>query len=384
MSWVDLVIVALVVLAGLRGRAQGALRQVAGFVGLGVGFILGTLVAPSLSSDLTHATWRPILALVIVLVGSLLGSQVGQLVGSVAARSLRALKLGLADSIAGVAVGSVGALVGCWLVAGVLGSITWGSVASGIQQSGILAAMDKVMPPVPSIEARVQTLFRNADFPTIFATVVAPTLPSNVNPKNLGPLVTSLGGPSSVVKVLASGSCNTDSEGTAFYISSHEVVTNAHVVAGHSQITVGGASAQVALFDPANDLAVLRVPSQSETPLRFLAAAPASGTPVEVIGFPLNATRTGAPGFYVGEISGQGRDIYSQTLLTKTVLDVEVNVQPGNSGSPVLDGPFVAGVIESKSLSQSSTAYAIPVSVAQHDIARTPATGTVSTQGCLP
>lgn len=293
MSWVDLVIAAVVVLAGFRGHAEGGLRQLARLVGLGVGFIAGTLIAPSLSSDMTHAAWRPELALGIVVVVALIGGQVGRSIGSVAAKSLRALKLGLVDRIAGVAIGVAGALVGCWLVAGLLGSTTWGSVASGIQRSSILSALDRVMPPVPSIEAKVQTLFRNADLPSVFATVIAPTLPAPyVSPKALGPLVTSLGSPSDVVKVLASGSCTTESEGTAFFISAHLAITNAHVVAGETRITLDGAPAQVALFDPDNDIAVLRVPSLDESALRFLGGTPSAGTPVRVVGFPLNATRS--------------------------------------------------------------------------------------------
>jgi hypothetical protein len=70
-------------------------------------------------------------------------------------------------------------------------------------------------------------------------------------------------------------------------------------------------------------------------------------------------------------------------MMKRAVLALEVNANPGNSGSPVLVGPFVAGILESTSLSQASTAYAIPDSVVQSDIAKTPATGSVSTQTCL-
>jgi uncharacterized membrane protein required for colicin V production len=385
MSWIDLVIVVIVLIAGFRGESEGALRQLTRFVGVGAGFIVGTLVAPSISTDVTRAAWRPLLALGIVLVGVIVGSQIGRWVGSFAARSLRALKLGLIDRVAGVVVGVAGALVFCWLAAGLLGSTAWGSVAQGIQQSSILAVMNSFMPPVPSIEAKIQTLFRNENLPSVFASVIAPTLPAPyANPKSLGPLVRGLGSPSGVVKVIASGGCSSDSQGTAFFISTHDAITNAHVVAGHSRVMVNGAPAQVALFDPQHDVAVLRVPSLTEPVLRFLTRTPTRGTPVQVIGFPLNASRTGAPGTVEGELFGQGRDIYDQALLSKTVIAIEVNVQPGSSGSPVLVGPFVAGVVESKSVSQASTAYAIPDSVVQADVAKAPASGEVSTQSCLP
>lgn len=383
MSWVDLLIVIAVVLAAFLGHAEGAVRQVLRFAGFAVGFLVGTYFAPSLSSLVTHSGWRPALALGFVLVISIVGGQVGSFIGSIVAQALRTMKLGMADRIAGTVVGAAGALAGCWLAAGLLASTSWGSIATGIQQSSILSAMGHVMPPVPTLDAKVQSLFRNIDFPNVFASVVAPTLGSYVDPKQLGPLVGSLSAPSDVVKVIASGSCSALSEGTAFYVSAHEVVTNAHVVAGHSIVTVNGAPAQVALFDPNNDLAVLRVPTRAETPLPLLATTPARGVHVRVIGFPLDASRTKAPGVIDGVLTAQGRDIYNQTILTKTVVVVEVNVQPGNSGSPVIDGSSVVGMIESKLVSQASTAYAIPASVIAHDVTGTPATGSVSTRTCL-
>ncbi|HVA53145.1 MAG TPA: CvpA family protein [Acidimicrobiales bacterium] len=383
MSWVDLIIAIIAVLAAALGYAEGAVRQVLRFVGYAAGFLVGTLVAPYLSSLVTHSGWRAALALGIVLVISIIGGLVGSFVGSLVARALRTLRVGKVDRLAGTLVGAAGALVGCWLAAGLLASTTWGSVASGIQQSSILSAMGRVMPPVPSLDAKVQSLFRNINFPNVFASVVAPSLGTYVNPKRLGPLVTSLSAPSDVVKVLASGTCSALSEGTAFYVSAHDVVTNAHVVAGHTRITVNGAPAQVALFDANNDIAVLRVSSSPATPLPLLSKNPARGTRVSVVGFPLDATRTRAPGVIDGELTALGRDIYDQTILTKTVLVVEVNVQPGNSGSPVMDGSSVVGIVESKLISQSSTAYAIPANVIERDLAQTPATGTVSTHTCL-
>lgn len=382
MGWVDLIIAIVVVLAGFRGFAEGAIRQVAGLAGLAGGFLLGAAIAPRMSGDITKTGWRPAVALFIVLIVTVLGGIVGGVVGNIIKHLVRAMMLGIVDRIAGVVVGAGGALIMCWLVAGLLVTTTWGSVASGIEKSSILAAMDHVMPPVPTVEGRVQSLFHDADIPNIFADVVTPTLPPTVKPSRLGPLVSGLSQPSDVVKVLASGACGDVSEGTAFYATSDEVVTNAHVVAGQKHVTVNGEPAVVALYDPKNDLAVLRV-NQSESPLSFAATVPSRGDSIRVVGFPLDGTRTEAPGYYEGELTGAGRGIYDETLFIKTVLDLEVNVNPGNSGSPVLVNGRVAGIVESKSLSQSSTAYAIPENVIRTDLAKTPASGSVSTQACL-
>ena len=383
-SWVDLVIAGIAMLAAWRGYARGAVVQIAGLVGLIAGLLAGTLVAPTLATSVTRASWRPLLALGIVIAGAMLGSFAGQLVGSIASRFLRALRLGLVDRVLGVAVGVAGALVVCWLVAGLLVSTTWGSLAGGIQSSVLLRSLDHILPPVPAIEARVQVLFRNENLPNVFATVIAPTLPFGTPTPRLGPSTSPVAGPAAVVKVLASGGCSSSHEGTAFFVGPHEAVTNAHVVAGATAITLGGVRAVVALFDPRQDLAILRVTSVRETSLDFLAAPPAPGTHARIVGFPLDASRTLTPAVVRGELSGEGRDIYDRALLMKSVLVLTAQVQPGNSGSPVLVGVKVAGVIVSKSLSQGATAYAIPDGVVRADLARTPARGVASTQGCAP
>jgi uncharacterized membrane protein required for colicin V production len=381
-SWVDIVIIVLALLAGLRGFAEGALSQIAVIIGLGLGFYLGTTVAPSLSHDITTGHERAVLALIIIAVITLVGVALGGIVGRILSRFVSALMLGIVDRVVGVAVGVVAALILCWLFAGILAGTPWGSVDSAIQNSAILSALDHVMPPIPSVETQVQSLFRKAGVPAIFANVIAPTLPPPVNPSTLPPVVHSISAPSDVVKVLASGSCNTLSEGTAFYVTTNEVVTNAHVVAGHRHFTVNGSPATVALYDADNDIAVLRVAAHG-TPLTFLSAEPPSDTKIQVVGFPLNGTRSRADGYLEGQLSGDSRNFYNQDLEVRKFLALEVSVQPGNSGSPVLVNGHVAGVVESYSLSQQSTAYAIPNSIVQSDIAHVPSSGSVSTDSCL-
>jgi uncharacterized membrane protein required for colicin V production len=349
-SWIDIVIVVVVALAALRGFSEGAISQVAVFIGIGVGFYLGTTFAPSLSHDFTHGHWRPALALIIIFVFTLVGMTIGGIVGRIISRFVSALMLGLIDRIAGVAVGVAAALVLCWLLAGLLAGTPWASVDTAIQNSAILSALDHVMPPV--------------------------------NPKTLPAVIHSISTPSDVVKVLASGSCNSLSEGTAFYVTADEVVTNAHVVAGHRHFTVNGSPATVTLYDANHDIAVLRVTAHG-TPLSFLSREPSSDTKIQVVGFPLNGTRSRADGYVEGQLSGEGRNFYNQDLEERTVLALEVNVKPGNSGSPVLVNGRVAGVLESYSLSLRSTAYAIPNSIVESDIARAPASGSASTQSCL-
>ena len=383
MNWVDVLIVAIVIVAAIRGWFTGAIRQVLGWIGLIAGFYVGIAIAPWLSTKISHSSWRPVIALVIVVVAAYAGHFIGHVLGATIRRTVKMVKLGVVDSSAGVVVGVAGALITVWLVAALLVATSWSGAASGIQSSRIINDLDKSLPTVPSAEAKLQSLLRNADFPSVFASIVSPTIPSSGSTPKLGSNRLSLRSPSQIVKVLATGCADTH-QGTGFFIAAHLVVTNAHVVAGATSVTVGGANAQVALFDPKNDIAVLRLASVSNSaPMRFATSAPTSGVPAQVIGFPLDGSRTLSPSVINGEITAQSRDIYDKQTFARTVLVVYSNIEPGNSGSPVLVRGDVTGVVFSKSLSQSETAYAIPASTVEHDLAVTPAHGAQSTQSCL-
>lgn len=380
-SWIDVVIVVLALLAGVRGFAVGALRQVGSIVGLLLGFFAGTALAPSWSAHLAHGAWRPAVALAIVLIGAAAGSSLGSWLGGLAHGTARVLHLGTVDRAVGALVGVAGAVFTSWLIAGLIATVAWGSIASAIQGSAVLRTLNAVLPPVPAIEGRVQAILRNVDLPNVFATVIAPSVPAG--PVHLGALRAPVAQPASVLKVFATGGCPLNHEGTAFVVAHDEVVTNAHVVAGSRSVTVGGLRASVALFDPRDDLAVLRVPGLAEPALRLRSVRAVPGTPARVVGFPLNGSRTLAPAQLRGSVTGLGRDIYNQDLATRTYLVVAAQISPGNSGSPVLVGSTVAGVIVSKSLSEPQTAYAIPASVVVRALARVPARARAGTLGCV-
>jgi S1-C subfamily serine protease len=149
-------------------------------------------------------------------------------------------------------------------------------------------------------------------------------------------------------------------------------------------VTVGEAMAQVVYFDPVNDIAILRVPSLTETVMHFAHSVPLAATPANIVGFPLNGSRTGTPAFVNGEITAQSRDIYNKQVFARTLLVLTAVVEPGNSGSPLMIANMgVAGVIVSKSTSQPDTAYAIPAATVAHDLAQASTTGTESTESCV-
>ena len=134
--------------------------------------------------------------------------------------------------------------------------------------------------------------------------------------------------------------------GTGFVIDSDAgtVVTNAHVVAGASQVTVRfedngeGVDAQVLGSDPSSDLAVLRVDSSRTQSIKALALADSDSVRVGdlavAIGYPLGLDRTVTAGI----VSGVGRAIQAPNGFSiDKVIQTDAPINPGNSGGPLLD-----------------------------------------------
>ena len=363
MNWVDAVIAVVVVGAAFNGRSQGALRQVGAFAGLIGGLVVGAGVAPTLSTHVTSSSWRPLLAIGIVIVAASLGSSLGSFLGGIVHRGLKLALLGPLDSAAGAALGVVTSLVTCWFVASVIVNMSWFAVGSAVNKSAIITTMDSVMPPAAQIEGRLMDIIRDADFPQVFASVTAPPATAYATPEQAVALATAGASPRSVVKVVAREACGVDHEGTGFVVAHGVVLTNAHVIAGATRVEVIGRPATVTALDPSNDLAVVRVGTGDRPPLSFTVTA-SPGVAAAVVGYPRNGDLSVSPVALGDSLTAQSRNIYNNATFSRSMLALAGDIQPGHSGSPVVTGGRVAGVVFSKSLSQRHTGYAIPASVA--------------------
>ena len=133
--------------------------------------------------------------------------------------------------------------------------------------------------------------------------------------------------------------------GTGFVVAQEGdtafVVTAAHVVAGSRAIEAeflvdasGGRDAEVFRLDPRSDLALLRVfrrPAGTAT-LLVSGQSPEAGTEATVVGFPQRAS---APRFAIVTVSS----------LEGSSLVLSGRVDSGSSGSPVLAGEVVVGLV---------------------------------------
>jgi serine protease Do len=165
-----------------------------------------------------------------------------------------------------------------------------------------------------------------------------------------------------VTPSIVSLSCR-QSVGSGFFISEEQLLTNAHVLcpAGET-ITVhfsDGRKLPGAVVDQAEnlDLALVQVTGAAAVPLPVGDAALISaGQKVVLIGTPLGMEYT----VHEGIVSHAARNMFGTAYV-----QVDANVNPGNSGGPLFDtGGKVIGVISSKVQGAEGLGFALPINYA--------------------
>ncbi len=360
----DLLLLALVALAGVTGYRRGFTLQAFGFGGLLIGLVAGALLAPHIGGVADGPNARAAIALLVLVLVGALGNAAGWFVG-VRARDRASSKFGKADSVAGSAVAVVASLLAIWFLALNLVNGPFPAVASEIRGSAVVRTLDAALPQPPSLLAQVRSLFNRFGFPDVFSGI--PPLPAEpVSPPTQEEArAAGEAAASSTVEVIGPA-CDVIQEGSGFVAADGYVVTNAHVVAGMDdpevRSAVGGSTdATTVLFDPDLDLAILSVPDSPGPPLPLATETPDRGAPGAVLGYPqggpLDVRRAAVLRTLEHAI---GRDIYGHGQVERRVLELQTLIRPGNSGGPfVLPDGRVAGVVFAVSSSDEDVGYAI-------------------------
>ena len=154
-----------------------------------------------------------------------------------------------------------------------------------------------------------------------------------------------------------------NSVGAGFFVTPTQVLTNAHVVCPQGElmkiIVAGGRTVMgtVRATDSKHDLALVDVAGASGEPLPFAdAAALRAGESVIAVGSPRGLEFTTAR----GSVSFVGR-----AQLGVAYVQVDINVNPGNSGGPLLDAKGrVVGIVSMMIRDSTGLALALPVNYA--------------------
>src|SRR2546423_5730568 len=169
----------------------------------------------------------------------------------------------------------------------------------------------------------------------------------------------------SVVKILGTAqSCSRKIEGSGFVYAPQHVMTNAHVVAGTTSVTVedGGnrRRGQVVVYDAEKALPVIFVPGRTAPVMHFATQAAKSGDDAIVLGYPLDGPFDAEPARIRDNGPIRGPDIYDAHTVTRDIYTIRGLVRPGNSGGPLLaaDGT-VLGVIFAAAADDPQTGFAL-------------------------
>ncbi len=335
MTAIDWLIVGFTALLACYGYLRGFIVGVLSLTGFAVGALLGTRLGPLLLPSGSHSRYAPIFGLVgALLAGAVMASGL-EGIGARARAALRLPGLRLIDGLLGAALTACVGL-GVWWIVGAIALQSSGSIQlrQDIQRSAILRGLNGLLPPSGPI---LHALARFDPLPSVrgpVADVPAPTRGILAAPGVRR-------AERSVVRVLGSA-CGLGVEGSGWVAGPGLIVTNAHVVAGESDtvVQVGGhppsLRAQVLLFNPHDDVAVLRVPSLALPVLR-LEAAPRSGTSAAILGYPMDGPFNAQPARLGQTASVRTEDAYGNGPVIRRITSLRGIVRPGNSGGPMID-----------------------------------------------
>ena len=362
MSWVDVLVLVLALVAGLSGWRHGMAVALLSFVGVLGGAILGVQLAPLLAANLEAKNTQVVVSVVVVVVLVALGETTGVYFG----RHIR-------DRITGERTLTIDSALG-----------------------SVLRAVDSVMPaPARELPADLRKVLDSSGFPD----VLSPFAPTPIT--QVGPPDPALAGSGTVAAVQDSilkirgkaPSCSRQLEGSGFVIGPELVMTNAHVVAGTDATSVEVRNsrgrtrqlkAAVISYDPAVDLAVLYVKGLQAPSLEFAPEPAAVGDDAIVLGFPLDGPFTPTSAKVRDRIQLRGPNIYDSDEVTREVYTVRAVVRSGNSGGPMVrpDGKVV-GVVFGAALDDSETGFVLTAAQVAPTLERAPTlTRSVDTGSC--
>ena len=389
MNALDAVLLAAVVLAAVSGFRRGALMQVLAYGGMIVGLVAGAVLAPRIAALVQGDALQAGIAVAVVLAAAGIGNATGWLAGSYVRAHARQTRFGSADAAGGSLVSMIAVALAIWFLAFNLVNGPFPSLAGEIRGSTVVRTIEGAMPRPPSLLGEVRRFFDRFGFPEVFTGLPpAPAGPVQ-RPTEAEARRAFSGARASMVRVVGQA-CGEIQSGSGFVIGPHDILTNAHVVAGVAvpqvQQLSGTQAGTVVSFDTRIDLAVLRVQETPGPTLRLLNATVDRGTGGAVLGFPGGGDLHDEPAAIRRDaFDAVGRDIYGRHTVVRKVYEIQASVEPGDSGGPfVLPDGRVVGIVFAASTTDTGVGYAIASSAAIDDVrAALPLTAPVSTGACV-
>jgi S1-C subfamily serine protease len=342
----DLLDVILVVLAAafaVEGYRQGFVVGALGVIGFLGGAAAGAVISPGIAQALVGSpSQQALVAIVVVFLVALAGQLLASLAGAALRSRMAWRPATVVDAAGGAAVSALSVLLIAWFIGSAVASAPLPAVARQVDYSVVLRGVGRLMPgPAHDVFSDLGQMLTSGPSGQVFGVlgnqgvwavrapdpglVYAPGLARDRH---------------SIVMIEGSSATCPAGEGSGFVFAPHHVLTNAHVVAATTGTVVTDGRharyrARVVYFNPGRDIAVLYVPGLQARPLPFAVSA-SPGSDAIVAGHPLGMPLTPAPARIGAKVAIGFPAIYGGAPVTRHVYSVRADIQPGNSGSPLL------------------------------------------------
>ncbi|KQN84530.1 MarP family serine protease [Arthrobacter sp. Leaf69] len=360
----DLVLILTLLSYLFHGLRNGFLVTVGGIAGFAAGAVAAFVSVPIVSGLVEDSGWRLTAIIATAVLLMMLGHGIGTAIGRNIRSVVKINPLRSVDRLAGGGVNVVVSALVMSMLAFSIGALGVPFVSQPLAESKVIRFIDGVTPvPLKTSMAQLRSAVIGEGIPTLFEgigegqPVAIPDTSTDTPALNRAA--------DSVLKIAGTAyQCGQNQTGTGFVVSPGRVVTNAHVVAGVPEpvVEIPGAGAlpgRVVYFDTQHDLAVVAVDGLRTAPLP-LSSDLAAGSPAAFAGYPHGGPFQSKPATVQDIATVLVPDIYGNNPAPADVYRIAGDVQPGNSGGPLLtnDGQ-VAGVIFAKATSGSPLGYAI-------------------------
>jgi hypothetical protein len=366
---IDWIIVALTLTTALAGYFQGFVVGAATLAGFAIGLFLGARLGQVVVSAGSESPYAPLFGLGGALIGGMLFGSALEAFGYGLRKRITGPSLGIVDGLAGAALSMCVALGLVWLGgAVVLQAPQAHGLRDDIQRSSILRTLNDLLPPSGPI---LNALARFDPFPRIDGPPVDLPAPRAAIARDPDVRLAARG----VVKIQGTA-CGLGVEGSGWLARDGLVVTNAHVVAGQDDTTVRlggegpGLPGKAVVFDPHDDIAILRVDGLGGRPLT-IASDPRSGASGAILGFPQNGPYDVRPGRLGSTRPVLTQDAYGQGPVQRSLVTLRGDVRPGNSGGPMVDARGrVVTTVFAATRGGTKGGYGVPNAVVERDLGR--------------
>jgi S1-C subfamily serine protease len=391
MNLIDAGVLVLLLIGLLSGARAGFLGPVLGLLGGAIGFGLALLLATVFREQLAliEQPMRAVTTLLALGAFVVVGEATGAAAGTLMSQRVRNGVLRPLDALGGAIVGVAHVVLLVWLIGGMLAVGMAPSLGAAAHDSVALRIAAERLPAPSVVAGRLLALLDTTDLPQLFAGLEPAPAPPVDLPADAEARALAQSALASTARIASTGCGAGLAVGSGFFVSSTDVVTNAHVVAGGTDttVTVGGSvhAATVVAFDPQADLALLSVADASAPALQLSEAPPPRGSTGVALGYPGGGDLTTTPAAVTAAYTAGGPDIYGEGSTERSVVEMTAQIRRGNSGGPLVVAPGVVGaVVFGASRVQPDVGYAIGADQALERLG--PAMGStaaVDTGACL-